>query len=165
MKGDGEIIKALNQVLTGELTAINQYFLHSRILKNQGYEKLSELECKASIDEMKHADAIIQRILFLSGYPQLQALNKLRIGKSIEEIIQNDLLLEYEALKCLKAAITLAENKGDFTSQDLFLDILKSEEHHIQWLESQQHLLKEAGLANYAQSQIMMDRTYDDADI
>ncbi|MCY4444034.1 MAG: bacterioferritin [Proteobacteria bacterium] len=160
MKGDSEVIRVLNQMLTGELTAINQYFLHARILQDRGYEKLGQIEYKASIDEMKHADMIIQRILFLEGHPNLQVLGKLKIGKNIKEILEGDLSLEHDAVKRLKEGITVSENKADYVTRDLFIAILESEEKHIDWLETQLNLIRDAGLENYTQSQIMMDETY-----
>lgn len=160
MKGDTAVLRELHQVLKGELTAINQYFLHSRILKDQGFEKLADLEYKSSIDEMRHADEIIQRILFLESHPNLQILGKLRIGQNIEEILQADLELEYDAVERLKAAITVSESKEDYISRDLFQKILISEEGHVDWLETQLHLLKEIGVQNYGQTQVMMDQTH-----
>lgn len=160
MKGSQSIIDALNGVLTGELTAINQYFLHSRMLQNWGLEKLGQLEYKASIDEMKHADQVIKRILFLEGLPNLQKLDKLRIGQTVEEVIECDLKVEYEAIPRLKSAIELAEKERDFVTRDLFLSILASEEHHVDWLETQQELIKKVGVQNFLQTQIDMDKTF-----
>lgn len=158
MKGSQAIIDALNSVLTKELTAINQYFLHARMLQNWGLEKLGKLEYEASIDEMKHADMVIKRILFLEGLPNLQKLNKLRIGTSIEEVIEADLAVENEAVPHLKNCIKLAEAEFDYATRDLFLSILKSEEHHIDWLETQRDLIKAIGVQNYMQSQIDPDK-------
>ena len=158
MKGSPAIIDALNSVLTKELTAINQYFLHARMLQNWGLEKLGKLEYEASIDEMKHADMVIKRILFLEGLPNLQKLNKLRIGVSIEEVIEADLAVENEAVPHLKNCIKLAESEFDYATRDLFLSILKSEEHHIDWLETQRDLIKSIGVQNYMQSQIDPDK-------
>ena len=155
------VIKALNQILTAELTAINQYFLHSRILQDQGFQKLADLVYKSSLDEMKHADLIVQRILFLEGHPNLQALNKLRIGKDVDEILQNDLTLETEAAFRLKSSIQIAETNKDYVTKDLLKDILHSEEEHYSWLKVQLNLISTVGLANYCQSQIMMDESYE----
>lgn len=154
MKGSQAIIDALNSVLTKELTAINQYFLHARMLQDWGLEKLGKLEYEASIDEMKHADMVIKRILFLEGLPNLQKLDKLRIGQNVQEVIDADLAVEYEAVPHLKNCIKLAEAEFDYATRDLFLQILKSEEHHIDWLETQRDLIKSLGLQNYMQSQI-----------
>lgn len=158
MKGSKAIIEALNSVLTKELTAINQYFLHARMLQNWGLEKLGKLEYEASIDEMKHADMVIKRILFLEGLPNLQKLNKLRIGQTLSEVIEADLEVEYEAVPHLKKCIQLAETEHDYGSRDLFLQILKSEEHHVDWLETQKDLLKKVGQQNYMQSQMEPDK-------
>jgi bacterioferritin len=158
MKGSKTIIDALNSVLTKELTAINQYFLHARMLQNWGLEKIGKLEYEASIDEMKHADLVIKRILFLEGLPNLQKLDKLRIGQDISEIIQADLEVEYAAVPHLKKCIQEAESEHDYATRDLFLDILKSEEHHIDWLETQRDLIKLVGLQNYMQSQMNPDK-------
>jgi bacterioferritin len=158
MKGSDKVIEALNSVLTKELTAINQYFLHARMLQNWGLEKLGKLEYEASIDEMKHADMVIKRILFLEGLPNLQKLNKLKIGQNVQEVIEADLEVEYDAVPHLKKCIQLAEAELDYASRDLFLDILKSEEHHIDWLETQRDLLKAVGQQNYMQSQMEPDK-------
>jgi bacterioferritin len=154
MKGSKAVIEALNSVLTKELTAINQYFLHSRMLQDWGLEKLGKLEYEASIDEMKHADMVIKRILFLEGLPNLQKLDKLKIGQDIKEVIEADLAVEYAAVHHLKKCIQIAEAELDFASRDLFLSILKSEEHHIDWLETQRDLVKAVGVQNYIQSQM-----------
>lgn len=158
MKGSKTIIDALNSVLTKELTAINQYFLHARMLQNWGLEKIGKLEYEASIDEMKHADLVIKRILFLEGLPNLQKLDKLKIGQDISEIIQSDLEVEYAAVPHLKKCIQQAESEHDYATRDLFLNILKSEEHHIDWLETQRDLIKSVGLQNYMQSQMNPDK-------
>lgn len=158
MKGSAKIIEALNGVLTKELTAINQYFLHSRMLQNWGLEKIGKLEYAASIDEMKHADQVIKRILFLDGLPNLQKLNKLKIGQNVAEVIDADLAVENEAIPFLKSSIQLAEKEHDYATRDLFLSILKSEEHHVDWLETQKHLIKAVGLQNYIQSQMEPDK-------
>lgn len=157
MKGDAKVIDFLNQVLTKELTAINQYFLHARMLQDWGMEKLGGLEYKASIDEMKHADELIKRILFLEGIPNVQKLDKVNIGSDVEEIIKSDLQVEYNAVPLLKDAIAHAESVRDFVSRDLFSSILDSEEEHIDWLETQKGLLEKVGLQNYIQSQIVME--------
>lgn len=156
MKGKKSIIDALNDVLAGELTAINQYFLHARMLQNWGLEKIGHLEYKASIDEMRHADDVIKRILFLEGLPNVQKINRIKIGQDIKEILESDLDAELQALPRLKEYISLCEKEKDFTTRDLFLDILKSEEHHVDWLETQLNLIKEVGVQNYKQSQIEM---------
>lgn len=158
MKGSATIIEALNSVLTKELTAINQYFLHSRMLQNWGLEKIGKLEYEASIDEMKHADMIIKRILFLEGLPNLQKINKIRIGQDITEVIAADLEVEYEAVPHLKKCIQEAEVEHDYATRDLFLSILKSEEHHIDWLETQRDLIKAVGVQNFMQSQMTPDK-------
>lgn len=157
MKGSKAIIDALNSVLTKELTAINQYFLHSRILLDWGMQKLGKLEYDASIDEMKHADQLIQRILFLEGLPNVQKLDKISVGQTVEEIIAADLAVENAAVPHLRQCIQTAEAESDFTSRDLFASILASEEEHVDWLETQQRLIKTAGLQNYIQSQIEMN--------
>ncbi len=156
MKGSQKVIDALNSVLTRELTAINQYFLHARMLQNWGLEKLGVLEYKASIDEMKHADELIKRILFLEGLPNLQKLDKLEIGQTLEEVIAADLKVEYVAVPLLRDCITLCEQEKDYISRQLFADILASEEKHIDWLETQQELISRVGVQNYMQSQIEM---------
>jgi len=158
MKGSQAVIDALNSVLTKELTAINQYFLHARMLQNWGLEKIGKLEYAASIDEMKHADMVIKRILFLEGLPNLQKLGKLRVGQNIQEVIEADLEVEYEAVPHLKDCIKIAEAEADYASRDLFLSILKSEEHHVDWLETQRDLLKSVGVQNYMQSQMEPDQ-------
>jgi bacterioferritin len=154
LKGNQKVIDALNSVLTKELTAINQYFLHSRMLQDWGLVKIGKLEYEASIDEMKHADQLVQRILFLEGLPNLQKLGKLRIGTNLKEIIDADLEVEYEAVPHLKDCILVAEQEKDFVSRDLFASILTSEEHHIDWLETQKGLIQKIGLENFMQSQI-----------
>lgn len=158
MKGSQAVIDALNSVLTKELTAINQYFLHARMLQNWGLEKLGRLEYKASIDEMKHADELIKRILFLEGLPNLQKLDRIRIGQTVQEVMEADLEVENEAVPHLKKCIKLAENDSDYVTRDLFLHILSSEEEHVDWLETQLSLLKQVGVQNYIQSQIEMEK-------
>ncbi len=157
MKGSQAIIDALNSVLTKELTAINQYFLHARMLQNWGLEKLGRLEYMASIDEMKHADELIKRILFLEGLPNLQKIDRIKIGQTIEEVMQADLDVENAAIPHLKNCIRLAEQELDYVSRDLFLQILASEEEHVDWLETQLSLLKQIGVQNFIQSQIEME--------
>lgn len=152
MKGDKKVIKHLNKVLANELTAINQYFLHARMFKNWGLNKLDEKEYHESIDEMMHADKLIERILFLEGLPNLQELGKLRIGEHTQEVLECDLRLEMEALPELREAIAHCEQVGDFVSRDLFQSILDSEEKHVDWLETQLELIGRVGVQNYQQS-------------
>lgn len=154
MQGNPTIVRALNVVLKNELTAINQYFLHARMFENWGMRKLGEYTYKESIDEMKHADRLIQRILFLEGLPNLQDLGKLLIGENVQEALECDLKLELQAHPDLRKAIAECESVGDYVSRDLFADILKSEEEHIDWLETQLELIKRIGLENYCQSQM-----------
>ena len=154
MKGDAKVIEFLNKVLYNELTAINQYFLHARMYKNWGYKELAEHEYHESIDEMKHADKLSDRILFLDGLPNFQALGKLKIGETPREILQCDLALELEALQLLKDAIVHCEGVGDFTSRQLFADILDSEEEHIDWIETQLSLIERIGEQNYLAQQL-----------
>lgn len=153
MKGDRKVIDYLNAVLKGELTAINQYFLHARMLDNWGVRKLGAYEYHESIDEMKHADKLIERILFLEGLPNLQALNRLRIGESVPEILAADLELEHEAVALLKEAIPYCESVRDFVSRDLLVSILEAEEEHVDFIETQQQMIKDQGLQNYIQLQ------------
>jgi bacterioferritin len=154
MKGDAKVIEFLNKVLYNELTAINQYFLHYRMFKNWGYQELAEHEYKESIEEMKHADHLIERILFLEGLPNLQHLAKLRIGENVLECIQGDLDPELAAAKDLRAAIGHCEGVADYVSRDLFRTILHDEEEHIDWLETQLSLVKDIGAERYLQSKM-----------
>ena len=153
MQGDKKVIDYLNAALKGELTAINQYFLHYRMLDNWGVSRLAKLEYHESIDEMKHADRLMDRILFLEGLPNLQTLNRLRIGENVPEVLQGDLDLELEAVQLLKEAIPYCESVRDFVSRDLLRDILAEEESHIDFLEPQQQMIRDQGLPNYLQLQ------------
>ena len=154
MKGDAKVIEFLNKVLYNELTAINQYFLHAKMLKNWGLKELAEHEYHESIDEMKHADKLSERILFLDGLPNFQNLGKLRIGENPLELLKADLALELEALPTLKDAIAYCEQIGDYVSRDLFADILESEEEHIDWIETQLGLIERLGEQNYLLTKI-----------
>lgn len=154
MKGEKKVIQYLNSVLTNELTAINQYFLHAKMFENWGLKKLAENETKESRDEMAHAQQLIERILFLEGLPNLQTLNKLLVGETANEALECDLRLEMIAHPMLKEAIVHCEKVGDFVSRDLFQSILDSEEEHIDWLETQIQLIEKVGLQNYLQSQM-----------
>ena len=154
MKGDPKVIEFLNRALYNELTAINQYFLHAKMLKNWGLKELAEHEYHESIDEMKHADRLSERILFLDGLPNVQALGKLRIGENPREVMTCDLALEYEALPLLREAIAHCEQVNDYVSRQLFADILESEEEHIDWIETQLSLMDRLGDALYLQSKI-----------
>ena len=151
---DPKVIANLNEALKNELTAINQYFLHARMFRDWGLAALGEHEYGESVDEMKHADRLIERILFLDGLPNLQDLGKLRIGENVAEMLQCDLDLERTAMPFLRECIAHAESVGDFVSRELFEDILTSEEEHVDWLETQLELIDKTGLQNYLQSQM-----------
>ena len=153
MKGDKKVIQHLNKALANELTAINQYFLHSRMYKDWGITKLADKEYEESIDEMKHADQLIERILFLEGLPNLQDLNKLLIGENVEEMLQCDLKLEIDGHADYKKAVAYCDEIGDYTSRELFRSILSSEEEHIDWLETQLEMVSQMGIQNYIQLQ------------
>ena len=153
MKGDKKVLELLNEALKNELTATNQYWLHYRLLDNWGVHKLAEFERSESIDEMKHADRLSERILFLDGLPNFQALGRLHIGENVEEILKGDMELELEALKQLKGAIAHCEKVKDYVSRDLFSDILENEEQHIDTLEQQFEMIKRMGIQNYIQLQ------------
>ena len=154
MKGDKKVIQHLNTILGNELVAINQYFLHARMLQDWGLDKLGKHEYEESIDEMKHADVLIKRVLFLEGLPNLQDLGRLMIGENTREILECDLKLEMKGIPDLKAAIAYCEEAGDYGSRELLEDILESEEEHVDWLETQLSLIDKVGLENYQQSQI-----------
>ena len=153
MQGDKKVIEHLNKVLRNELTAINQYFLHSRMLDDWGLKAMGAHEYEESIDEMKHADALTKRILFLEGLPNMQELNRLRIGENVPEILQCDLDLEMDAMPDLREAIVYCEGVKDFISRELFEAILESEEDHVDWLETNLGLVEKMGLQNYLQTQ------------
>jgi bacterioferritin len=151
MQGDPQVIDYLNKALTNELTAINQYWLHYRVLDNWGVKKLAAYERHESIDEMKHADRLADRILFLEGLPNFQALHKLKVGETVEEILKADLAVELEAIPLLKDAIQHCETVRDYTSRELFENILENEEEHVDFLEKQFEMIARMGLPNYIQ--------------
>ena len=151
---DPAIIEHLNLALKNELTAINQYFLHAKMLSDWGLTRLAAHEHAESIDEMKHADALMERILFLEGLPNLQDLGKLLVGQDVKEVLECDLQLEMEAMPELREGIALCEKAGDFVTRQLFRDILDSEEEHVDWIETQLALIEKVGLQNYIQSQM-----------
>ncbi|MEO1324908.1 MAG: bacterioferritin [Pseudomonadota bacterium] len=153
MKGDAKVIEFLNQALKNELTAINQYFLHARMLKDWGVSKLGEYEYKESIEEMNHADWLIERILFLGGLPNLQDLGKLRIGESVKEILECDLALEHDAIPLLRDAMEHCEKVRDYVSRDLFGKILHNEEEHVDYIETQFDLIERIGIESYTHLQ------------
>jgi len=154
MKGNEQILSLLNDLLTNELTAINQYFVHAKMCQNWGYERLASKLREESIDEMKHADMVISRILFLEGVPNLQKLNKLRVGETVKEQLESDLQLEYTAINFLNQGVAAARTAGDNASEDLFTRILVSEEEHTDWIETQLELIRQVGEQNYLAQQI-----------
>lgn len=160
MKGDPRVIEFLNETLKNELTAINQYWLHYRLLEHWGVKKLAKYERHESIDEMKHADWLAERILFLDGLPNFQLLGRLRIGETVEEVLKADLAMEVEAVAQLKAAITYCEEVKDFVSRDLFTRILISEEEHVDTLERQFEMIERMGLQNYIQLNAEADQPH-----
>ena len=153
MRGDAKVVDFLNRVLRNELTAINQYFLHSRMLKNWGVSRLAKHEYEESVDEMKHADRLVERILFLEGLPNLQDLNKLLIGETVKEVLDCDLRLEHEAIPLVREAIACCEQQSDYVTRELLEDILEGEEEHVDWLETQLGLIDTMGLENFVQFQ------------
>jgi bacterioferritin len=154
MKGNAKLIEALNEILTGELTSVNQYFVHAKMCENWGYHRLAEAVRKESIEEMKHADDLIERILYLEGVPNVQRLGKIRVGETVPEQLKLDYKLETEAVPRLNQAIALATEVGDNGTRELLEDILTSEEEHVEWLEAQFALLKQVGEQNYLAQQI-----------
>ena len=159
MQGNPTVLRHLNIVLKNELTAINQYFLHARMYDNWGLGELGEYTCKESLDEMKHADRLIKRILFLEGLPNLQDLGKLLIGENVREALECDLKLELQAHPELRKAIADCEAAGDYVSRELFEDIITSEEEHIDWLETQLSLIERIGIENYCQSHMSGEKS------
>jgi bacterioferritin len=157
MQGDRQVIATLNDILTSELTSINQYFLHARMFKNWGLNELNEKNYKKSIKDMKQADALIERILFLEGLPNLQALGKLYIGEDTQEMLSCDARFQKEQLPQLRDAIALCEQKQDYVSRDLLEDILEYEEEHLDWIETQEYQIDAMGIENYLQAQVIGD--------
>jgi bacterioferritin len=158
MKGDAKVIAYLQEVLTAELTAINQYFLHAEMMENWGYERLAKITKKESIEEMMHAEKLLHRMLYLDGSPNMSELFPLRIGQTVKEQIENDLALELEAVPRLNKAIAHATSVGDNGSRELFEKILLDEEHHVDYLEAQLHMIKEMGYDNYLAQQLKEDK-------
>ena len=154
MKGDPAVIDQLNKVLCAELTSINQYFLHARMFKNWGLNKLNERDYKKSIKDMKQADALIERVLFIEGLPNLQQLGRLRIGESTAEMFACDFEFQQDQIALLRQSVTVCEKQKDYVSRELLKEILEYEEEHLDWIETQQHLLEELGSENYLQSQL-----------
>ena len=154
MKGNDEILRLLNELLTNELTAINQYFIHAKMCENWGYERLAAKVREESIDEMRHADLVISRILFLEGVPNLQRYHKLRIGETVKEQLESDLQVEYTAIQFLNQAIEVARKTGDNATEDLMSKILVGEEQHTDWLETQLELIRQVGEQNYLAQQM-----------
>ena len=154
MRGDPEIIDVLNEVLTGELTAINQYFVHAKMCHNWGYSKLADHIRDESIDEMKHAETLVERVLYFDGVPNLQRLGPLRVGETVEEQFESDLQLEYAAVERLNRAVELCVAKSDNGTREMLADILTAEEEHIDWLETQQETIRQIGLENYLAQQL-----------
>jgi len=154
MKGEKGVLKHLNEVLTSELTSINQFFLHARMFKNWGLDQLNEKAYKKSIKDMKQADKIIERILFLEGLPNLQKLNNLRIGEHTEEMLSCDMAFQLEQLEVLRAAIAHCETAQDYVTRDMLEEILEYEEEYVDWIETQEYLIKNSGIENYLQSQM-----------
>lgn len=154
MKGDPKVIDMLNEVLTGELTAINQYFLHARMCKAWGYKRIAGTVMKESIEEMKHAQDLTDRILFLEGVPNVQKLMKINVGETVPEQLNSDLGLELSAIKLLRQAVKIANDASDYTSRELFEHILEDEEEHVDWIESQLQIIKDVGVQNYLAEQI-----------
>jgi bacterioferritin len=162
MKGDPDVIKKLNAILTNELSSINQYFLHARMYQNEGYGKLGKKTYEESIEEMRHADRLVNRILMLEGHPNLQNLNKLKIGESVEERLKADLSAETTGRTAIVEGVTLCEQKQDYVSRDLLTELLEDTEEHIDFLETQLDVLEQVGLQNYLQSQYDLETSSGD---